>query len=327
MKTINVAKIQHYVPQFLLKHFSGGKKPQVWIFDKHSGKVFKSHIKNIAAESGFYDFEYEGHNFTVECSLADIETNASKIIKQIIREESVGELTEEERILLSHFFAIQFVRTKQYRLMYLNSAYAFESALREKGFNPEDFEGYAEPSEEEAKKFAIQSLLKHEEYTPHFLSKKWVLLKATKGHPFYMSDNPIALQNHKDFGFYGNIGLAVNGIEIYFPLSKTLSLGMWCPSLEETARDAYSKYKFIESNNPILAAQVVNDPKYYENLMAGFDTGISIPLKAENVTNHNSLQVKYSSRFVFSSTDDFSLAKEMLAAHPDLKDGPKIQVN
>jgi len=176
------------------------------------------------------------------------------------------------------------------------------------------------PSEETAKKFAKQSLLKHEEFTPHFLSKNWVLLKATKGNPFYMSDNPIALQNHKDFGFYGNIGLAVNGIEIYFPLSKILSLGMWCPSLEETARDAYSKYKFIESNNPMLAAQVVNDPKYYENLMACFDTGISIPFKSENVINHNSLQVKYSSRFVFSSTDDFSLAKEMLAAHQDLKD-------
>ncbi|MBE0576383.1 MAG: DUF4238 domain-containing protein [Desulfuromonadales bacterium] len=326
MKTKNIAKIQHYVPQFLLKHFSGGKKPQVWIFDKHSGKIFKSHVKNIAAESGFYDFEYDGHNFTVECSLADIETTASKIINKIIKTESIGELTAEEKVFLSHFFAIQFVRTKQYRLMYLDSACTLAKALSQKGVNPVDL-GYTEPSEEEAKTFAIQSMLKSEVYAPHFLAKKWVLLKATKNHPFYMSDNPIALQNHKDFGFYGNIGLAVNGIEIYFPLSKTLSLGMWCPSLEETARDAYSKYKFIESQSSVIAAQVFNDPLYYENLMAGFDTGRSIPSKPENVINHNSLQVKYSSRFVFSSTDDFSLAKEMLAAHPELKDGPKVQVN
>ena len=39
MKTNKIAKIQHYVTQFLLKQFTIGKKPQVWVFDKTTGKV------------------------------------------------------------------------------------------------------------------------------------------------------------------------------------------------------------------------------------------------------------------------------------------------
>jgi len=51
MKRNEIAKIQHYVPQFLLKQFTSGKKPQVWVFDKTTGKKFKSHVKNVASET------------------------------------------------------------------------------------------------------------------------------------------------------------------------------------------------------------------------------------------------------------------------------------
>jgi len=40
---------------------------------------------------------------------------------------------------------------------------------------------------------------------------------------FYLGDNPVlALNNTRDFGPYGNIGLAVPGIEIYLPLTSDL---------------------------------------------------------------------------------------------------------
>ena len=68
-----IAKIQHYVPQFLLKQFSSGKKPQVWVFDKTTGKKFKSHVKNVASEQGFYSFKFKGNELTIEPSLSNIE--------------------------------------------------------------------------------------------------------------------------------------------------------------------------------------------------------------------------------------------------------------
>jgi phospholipase C len=40
-----IAKVQHYVPQFLLKHFSTGKKNKVHVFDKQTGKTFLTNVK------------------------------------------------------------------------------------------------------------------------------------------------------------------------------------------------------------------------------------------------------------------------------------------
>ena len=65
---------QHYVPRFILKNFNcgrKGKKPQVWVFDKHTGNKFRSNIENVAAENSFYDFNFEGIELTVEQTLSE----------------------------------------------------------------------------------------------------------------------------------------------------------------------------------------------------------------------------------------------------------------
>ena len=53
-------ELQHYVPRFLLKNFAKGKKPQIFVYDKSNDKQFKTNIKNIAAETGFYDIKVDG---------------------------------------------------------------------------------------------------------------------------------------------------------------------------------------------------------------------------------------------------------------------------
>ena len=46
--------VDHYVPQFLLKNFSvDPNKPQVWAYDKSTGRSFRTNVRNIAAEKGF----------------------------------------------------------------------------------------------------------------------------------------------------------------------------------------------------------------------------------------------------------------------------------
>ena len=164
------------------------------------------------------------------------------------------------------------------------------------------------------------------EFAPYFFAKSWLLFQTSKRHPFYISDNPITMQNMNDFGFYGNIGLAVKGIEIYFPFSKTLTLALFCPSIEESLRESYRKYQLLKKLNPLLLAQHLKNPHYLEETMAGFLHKKTVRFIPDNVTNHNSLQVKYASRFIFSSTEDFSLAEEMISKHPNLKEGPKVKV-
>lgn len=324
MRQEGLAKNQHYVPRFILKRFSE-RKEQIWVFDKQKERKFKTNIKNVGAETSFYDFKFKEYEVTFEPSLSEVEGNISTILKKIIREESIA-VSKEERIILSNFFALQFVRTPQWRHMWNNLNESLALLIRNRGWSLEDIEGYEEPSEEKTKLEHMRHLHNHGEFAPHFYSKTWVLLKTTEKHPFWISDNPISLQNMNDYGIYGNIGFAVKGIEIYFPISKALCIGMWCNSHEENVNALYKNYLNIKRTAPRMVEQVIDDSAYIENLKIGIDTGSPIPIKGENVINHNSLQVKYSSRFVFSSNNDFSLLEEMLRAHPEMKEGPKIEV-
>lgn len=326
MKRKDIAINQHYVPQFLLKNFTQGKKPQVWVFDKKTGNKFKSNVRNVASEKNFYDFTFKGVEGTIEPALSEIESSASKILKKIKSENNISFLDDSSKAHLSNFFALQFVRTKQHRLMCQNLGVKMAESMRQKGWSPEDM-GYKEETEEDIKTRNIRAICRSGEFAPHFYDKSWLLCKTSKKLPLYISDNPIALQNSKDYGFYGNIGLGVKGIEIYFPLSKTLTLAMYCPSLEEEFRVGFKKYQSLSRISPMLVAQHIKDPLYFEQTKEGFDTGSAITFKDTNVINQNSLQVKHASRFVFSSSDDFSLAQEMISSHPELREGPQIEVN
>jgi hypothetical protein len=324
IKRNQIAKIQHYVPQFLLKQFSSGKKPQVWVYDKATGNKFKSHIKNVASEQGFYDFKFKGNELTIEPSLSNIESHASKIIKNIVRKNSISDLSDEERLFLSHFFALQFVRTKQYRQLFRDLSETLGETLKTRGEDISQIQDYVEVDDKTLKLHGIRSVLESNEYAPYFLDKSWVLFQTTKSQPLYISDNPVTLQNMIDHGPYGNIGLAVRGIEIYFPLSKTLALGMFCPSYEEEFKKTYEKYELIMRVDPELGSRSIKDGTYIKQIMKGFEKKETVPYKAESVVNHNSLQVFFSTRFVFSSTDDFSLAIKMIQNNPKLKTGPKM---
>ncbi|KQY90736.1 DUF4238 domain-containing protein [Pelomonas sp. Root1444] len=46
-----IAKVQHHVPQFLLRQFGTGQKDQLHAFDKATGRTFVTNAKNAASES------------------------------------------------------------------------------------------------------------------------------------------------------------------------------------------------------------------------------------------------------------------------------------
>jgi Protein of unknown function (DUF4238) len=64
--------------------------------------------------------------------------------------------------------------------------------------------------------------------TPHIINKAWLLYSTLSQHAFYISDNSVALQNTTNQDpLRGILGLGVQGIEIYLPISGTVCFGIF----------------------------------------------------------------------------------------------------
>lgn len=155
-------------------------------------------------------------------------------------------------------------------------------------------------------------IVKHaRDFALRFADKAWMLAATDSKHTFMIGDHPIGLQNHIDMAPYGNLGLGVRGIEIYFPLSPRRALAMWCPSLLEAFRLAV-KLRGESGARAVLHA---------------LENGSPLQYTPEHVMNFNSLQIAHAERFVFSSVDEFSLAKRMLADNPTFRIGMRSTTN
>ncbi|EDP99388.1 DUF4238 domain-containing protein [Shewanella benthica] len=308
----NTAKRQHYVPRLLLKRFADSKE-LIWVFDKWEKRVFKSSIKGVAAETYYYNFEVSGVEYSLEDKLTEYESKASKIIDSIVDNNSLSNLTEEDKYSLSEFISIQYLRTP----------YAFNQSLKlhdhlmgellSRGISPEQVEGYQEPTEYSSRLWRMSLLSDFDLFTQNFFNKTWLLQASSAESQFWISDNPISFQSTTgDEGERGKIGLEVDGIEVYLPLTKDLTLVLWCGN-----RASYlcESFKSIEEDYEFRQLR----PEQFEsieNLYHCIKKGKVMASTKDNVTNVNSLQVKYSSRFIFSSSSDFSLAEEMIDSEP-----------
>jgi hypothetical protein len=316
---------QHYVPKFLLKNFSHGKKPKVFVYDKSNDKRFHTNIKNVAAENGFYDMEVEDGLLTMEPGLSRLEASTSEIIKKLTTNKDIKRLSDDEVEILALFLAVQFVRTKEHRLKFEHLGKQFIEKLRDLGTSEEQIkEMIGSPGEmPEDKLFGLKSLADAKEFVPHFLNKAWLLLETTPRHPFYISDNPITLHNDINLKPYGNLGLAVRGIQIYFPLSSNLCLNLLCPTIAKEFRTAYDNMRFLDQITPGLADSTMKKPTFARAFCDGFMNGTPIKVVEDNVTMINSLQVTFSSRFVYCEFDTFELVEKMISDNAAFREGLK----
>lgn len=320
------AKIQHYVPKFLLRNFGLGKKDYVWVYDKQTGRSFQTNAKNVASENRFYDFEIDGKIYSLESGLSGIESNTKLVIERILDEDSVSTLCAREKATLASFLAVQFIRTKAFRMQWAE----LPRILRRKvesiggsvapGSQAEAL--IQDPTENQIKIETTRMILDASKiYGPHFLDKTWFLAGTTNSYPFIISDNPVSLQNQIDMGPYGNLGLAVRGIEIYLPLSSTRALVMWCPSLTTQILEAAETIRRLPK--AVLAAHI-QDPDGILAMDAAIRAGSKLMYEPRHVMNFNSLQVGRSERYLFSSMNDFSLADRMIDDHPHLRTGQRL---
>lgn len=325
---MTIAKVQHYVPQFLLRNFGNGKKDQLWVYDKSTNRSFPSNAKNVASESRFYDFEWQGRPLTLEKWLSDLESRAKSVIKFILEADSIAALDQKQKEVLASFLAVQMTRTRTFR----EEWNAFPRLLREHLEKAGDKvapgsqadELLREISENESKEQTARIIFDAPAtYSAEFLNKDWVLAATSRKHPFLLSDNPLTRQNMVYRPNRGNLGLKVPGIEIYLPLSPTRALAMWCRTLtEQVHRGATSLMGGRERGSASAPA----DPNGVVAMSEALLSGKPVQYSAANVENFNSLQVVWSEGYVFSTSNDFRLADEMLQEHPHLRMGPRSTV-
>jgi hypothetical protein len=320
------AKVQHYVPKFLLRNFGLGKKDHVWVYDKQTGRSFQTNAKNVASENRFYDFEFDGEIYSLESGLSGIESNTKPVIETILHEDSVSVLDARGRATLASFLAVQFIRTKAFRMQWAELPRILRRKVESMGSTVAPGSQaealIQEPTENQIKINTIRMILDAPKtYGPHFLDKVWFLAKTTNSHPFIIGDNPVSLQNHIDMGPYGNLGLAVRGIEIYLPLSSTRALAMWCPSLATQIVEAAETIRRLPKS--VLAAHI-RDPDGILAMDTAIRAGSTLMYEPQHVMNFNSLQVGRSERYLFSAKNDFSLADRMIGDHPHLRGGQRL---
>jgi len=320
------AKIQHYVPKFLLRNFGLGKKDHVWVYDKQSGRSFQTNAKNVASENRFYDFEIDGTIYSLEAGLSKIESKTKPVIAQILHSDTVSTIDAQSRAMLASFLAIQFIRTKAFRMQWADLPRILRRKIEAMGDRVAPGSQaealIQEPSENQIKVETTRMILDApKNYGPHFLNKIWFLAKTTTSHPFILGDNPVSLQNHIDMGPYGNLGLAVRGIEVYLPLSSTRALAMWCPSLAQQIADAADTVRRLPKE--VLATQI-KDPEGILAMDLAIRRGATLLYDPNHVMNFNSLQVSRSERYLFSSKNDFALADRMINDHPQIRSGQRL---
>ncbi|MDM7946408.1 MAG: DUF4238 domain-containing protein [Oceanibaculum nanhaiense] len=326
------SKNHHYVPQNILKRFSVGDTDSVFVFDKHNKKEFRTNVRNILSENKFNDFLFNGREIKMEESFTFIENKLWDTYHNVVNGESLSLDNPGEVSDLAILMAFQFIRSKQMREMMRGVNNEIRENIRNAGCDPDEIDQIKEMSDDDVKFENTYFMAKNLGEFSEIISKKCLILfKTTEDNPFYIGDNPVSLHSHQSYGFYGNLGLGLSGIEIYMPLSKTLTLGALCPTIIDGFFKARTSIKSLLGTHKLHSilnknynieemSEKIKEMKtryeYLDSMIDMYERGFPIICSPENVLFQNSLQVNFSHRYVLSSVQNFSLAREMIEKNP-----------
>ena len=274
----NHVKNQHYVPKFLLKNFASRDKSFIWTFDKSEkfsvqSPIKERAIKSVASEDFFYDQIENNKESSFEYELQKIEDIAAPIIAKIIKTQTINKLLVEEKKILSQFVILQNLRTKKELILLEDSIFNLTKQI--------EFKANVKVPEIEHKKIWFSLLQQSLQFSEIIMKKVWMLCESHQS--FIISDNPVTLQNTTDVSSTrGTLGLDSYGIEIYLPISPTLTLCFFCEK------------------------SLFNDYNYNKNFLP------NIICESQNVENLNYLQIVSAERFIFSHKNEFDFVKLIL---------------
>ncbi|KKN08125.1 hypothetical protein LCGC14_1060000 [marine sediment metagenome] len=211
-------KRTHVVPACLQSNWGDN----VWVYDKLRDKKFENNVQNTMVNKHFY-------KPSVETKLAEIEGMCNPIIKKILKTKTLIGLTQEDYLILSAYIHAQFSRTYMMRKGIKDMSDQIEEHIIGMGLDPKQVSNFNPLTDNEVKEMSYDFLFNPQVAFSIWPNKKWILLEAPDDYSFWIGDNPVVWSNSVDMGPYGNLGLAVFGVELYMPLSPKYSLLLMCP--------------------------------------------------------------------------------------------------
>ncbi|QSO48376.1 DUF4238 domain-containing protein [Alicyclobacillus mengziensis] len=301
--------LQHYVPRMYLKHFSrSDKRGQLFVFDKEKRRSFPSSVYNMAAERYFYDLppvdskelDFEDDPQVVEKIFSELENVVSAILKKLVCSYYMTPKTKlptfklfspEERGNLAIYIVLQLLRTPKARDMLIDLQEKLMTAYLKTQVKSGQLRGLRVQMMEEVQSLHHAEFLFTEGIVDELsiiLSQYiWCVAYRTSEESIYTSDNPVVAYNHISKQIKMS-GYGSPGIEILFPLNPDLLLILREPT-------HFHKYRSCD--------------------------GRFVELRSDATNLYNGLQVLLAKRFVFSSTNDFSLAERIVEEYPNVSLG------
>jgi hypothetical protein len=281
------AKNQHYVPRLYLRQFAAEGGKHPPIYSFDKTCQLVRRPSIRVVAAGLHFYERGDHG--VEKAFTHLESLFTGPYQRLLRMQNLAELSDEDLAAVVVFLAAQLVRTREHREHLKSVAVAIRDFLTREGAecDPE----WLDVSDETLRAQHVAMLPDLiDRVSATMLRMKRILLLNHTSIPLWTSDHPVVTYNSSDGGLTGNLGLTCRGVEVHFPLTPTRSLCL-C------------------------------DPVAFGNLP---DTIASEDV--EHMRLLNSLQVIRSTRFVFSSAADFSLAKQIVSEHPHYADPNRQRV-
>jgi hypothetical protein len=320
-------KLQHYVPKLILKQFADSRD-QLYVFDKNNNNIFPDTIKKAGGQKYYYNFEIADEKLTLENYLCKIENKVAPYIKKIIKEKNVSILQDKERIELSIFLSIQMVRVPSFSNRANDLSQQIKNIAIKQGAPESYFEENKIMSEDKNIEsiFRANQIMTAHEQAKYFIEKDWFLIETDIENPFFIGDNPVCLHNDEKYGVYGNIGLAVKGIQIYFPLTPTLALAIYCPSHYNKFSDSAKYFEKICKKDLRILKFFGDKYTKTKKIIDVIKTGTVLKPEPENVIFFNSLQIQFAERFIYANSNNFELVEKIIAENDNLKKGIRFRL-
>ncbi len=298
------AKKHHYNPKGVLRYFSeNGKKKTIWVFDKPSGRSYLSSLADAGSENYFNTFEFKGKTCNFEHIFHSVDDKGAFVIRRLHKGETVASLSAESLTDLATFLAVQILRVKIQRTSMVGLSRELTRRVMEFGFSEDQVSGPHAFSDNDSRIANVRHILGFDRLAREFLKKHLVLFRNVSGCDLWTSDNPVALDNVYKFGM---IGFSAKGAVVFLPIGPRLCVAFHCPSIY---------LQIEESLAPDHPRPREGDP-WRLNLFEGIQKGTPVDISEKTVIYLNELQIGRSSRFLYSTKDDFDLARQYLEARP-----------
>ena len=224
-------KKQHYVPVFYLKNFSSdGKRINLWNI-RSKKEILSGSLKAQCQKNFFY-----GDDRKLEKMLGDIESDTSKVLKNIAENNKLPSISHQDYEILMRYILIQHLRNEQASEVMIDRIKQLKDSLeKSEVFVSEHLRKRFDQEYKIMKQFAPQLCTIFSFCEFDLISDLAIKLLINKTETeFITSDHPVVLYNqllHYDAKIqqipYPTTGFVAKGIQLFFPISPTKVLLMY----------------------------------------------------------------------------------------------------